>query len=280
MNLTLSEEEIIQTYGKPWNIEGQERLNMSNFDNTILGTIGEIPSEWIRSEPHEFLYLKYGKCKANILSSHHKISDVYHVFCNARALLIFSNTEKNKKKENLFIRSTFLLSSLMNYVICWDLSWQVIYLYYGPTDGGFIKNRKRYKEELALCNYESLRYRLTLARDYKIRDYLDSYQRNSFWNLLRKTYNYYKHQGVFFIPGLGLNDKESPFSANGNGVPLFYKEEFDVDCWEERLIRYHGEFLQYFSNIIRCITPHNYFEPLTQDEAIDGLLYYGGIKKR
>lgn len=63
MNLTLSEEEIIQTYGKPWNIEGQERLNMSNFDNTILGTIGEIPSEWIRSEPHEFLYLKYGNAR-------------------------------------------------------------------------------------------------------------------------------------------------------------------------------------------------------------------------
>lgn len=252
---------------------------MSNSADSITDAIGTIPSEWMKYDPHEFLYLKYGRCKANIISSHHKIGDVYHVFCNARALLILSNKENNKKEKNIFIRSTFLLSSLMNYVICWDLSWQVMYLFYGPTDNDFIKDRKRYKKELASCNYESLRYRLTLARDYKVRDYLDSYQRNPFWNLLRKTYNQYKHQGMFFVPGLGFNDKESSFSVNGNDFPLLYKKEFNLDDWEDKLVQYHIDFLQYFSNIIDFITPRDYFDPVTGDEAIAGLLYYGNSKR-
>ena len=76
---------------------------------------------------------------------------------------------------------------------------------------------------------------------------------------------------MFFVPGLGFNDKESSFSVNGNDFPLLYKKEFNLDDWEDKLVQYHIDFLQYFSNIIDFITPRDYFDPVTGDEAIAGL---------
>ena len=135
-------------------------------------------------------------------------------------------------------------------IICWDLSWQVLFLYYGEESDELICNDKYYQKVLNQCNYIHVIYRLTLARDYKVRSYIEKFESNELWNEMRETYNYYKHRGSFYILGIGKQYKESLMSYENGRLPLLCEREFDLDLWEKRLVEYSREFMTYFDNIV------------------------------
>ena len=235
--------------------------------------IGPIPEAWFDLEPNEFFYGRYAP---NIIASVYKIGDVFNTFCVARSLLLDSHINI----DNPFIRSTQLISSLMHYVICWDLSWQVLSFYYGEDCDELICNRDYYLNAINRCNYPLLLYQLTLARDYKVREYLKTFESNELWKLLRSTYNHYKHQGSFHIPGLGMQYRESLFVVNGKRLPLLYKKEFDLDLWEHRLMEYNQQFQSYFNNVIRFVLPHDYFSPMNNEQTLSCMLRISDLAKK
>ena len=222
--------------------------------------LGPIPEAWFDIEPDDFVYGRYAP---HIVTSVYKISDVFNVFCIARSLLLDSHSHRNEP----FIRSTELISSLMNYVICWDLSWQVLSFYYGEDCDELLYDRNYYLRALNRCTYTSLLYQLTLARDYKVREYLKSFESNNLWNLLRTTYNHYKHQGSFYIPGIGVQYRHSLFNFEGNSMPLLYKSEFNLDLWEQRLVNYNAQFQTYFNNVIHFVLPNDYNSQMSEEET-------------
>lgn len=239
--------------------------------------VGKIP-EWYKLEPNDFHYMHFSD-RANILASLHKVADVFHTFCNARAALLFAfqnSYEGFLREENesglAFMRSHLLLNSLVLYNILIDLSWQVLYLRFEEedTDIGIelITDKKRYDKCISDCNFDTLQCRLTLARELKIRDYIKAMFQSSLWQEIRKKYNYYKHRGSFHIEGLGDNRAKLMFSINGQQPTCFNRQEFDLEEWAEKLIEFNGQFQQYFDNIIGFILPMDYNSPIGATELI------------
>ena len=235
----------------------------------IEAIIGPIPN-WYEFEPNDLTYIKHSP---NIVASFHKVGDVFDTYCNARAALLFAYQDNlnafmvNDDESGLqFIRSHLLLNSLMLYNICIDLSWQVLWLRFEVKDLELINNKKIYERSLNNCNFETLQYQLTLAREIKIRNYI----RESFngWTDFRRKYNYYKHRGSFFIEGLGENEDKLMISINGETPKCFSREEFNLSDWTDKLIEFNGQFGDYFENIISFIIPSNASEPIGANEII------------
>ena len=233
--------------------------------------IGSIP-DWYNFEPNDFHYMQFS---ANILASLHKVGDVFHTFCNARAALLFAfqNTYGSFVKGDnqsglIFMRSQLLLNSLVLYNILIDLSWQVLWLRFEQEEIELISDKKKYDHSLNDCNFINLQYRLTLAREFKIRDYVKARFESQLWMEIRKKYNYYKHRGSFFIPGLGENRGKLMFSINGQQPKCFNRQEFEFEQWSEKLIEFNNQFLEYFQNIIVFIIPSNYNSPIGAKELI------------
>lgn len=231
------------------------------MSNNFEQQLGALPENWFDLGGREDIY---GRYSANIVASISKVEDVFNTFCFARSLLLESHLNLN----DCYLRASQLISALIHYVICWDLSWQVLFLYYGEESDELLCDDKYYQKVLNQCDYTCVRYRLTLARDYKVRSYIEKFEANDLWNELRETYNYYKHRGSFYIPGLGLQYKESLISYGNGRLPLLCQREFDLDLWERRLVEFNREFLIYFNNIIFFILPKDYFKAMNNNETI------------
>jgi len=252
-------------------------------DREIEAIIGKVPN-WHEYELNDVHYMHFS---ANILASIHKIGDVFHTFCNARAALLFAYQKKierlmnnDTESEVTFIRSHLLLNSLVLYNICIDLSWQVLWLRFGTENLELIHNNKIYDHSLNECNFETLQYRLTLAKEFKIRDYIKNMFESNLWGDIRRKYNYHKHRGSFYIEGLGENRDKLMFSLNGQQPKCIAREEFNLEEWTGKFIVFNGQFLTYFENIIGFVIPQNYNSPIGAEEIIRFLIRLEENKKQ
>lgn len=231
--------------------------------NKIEDYVYEIPN-WIDYEP---LDDQYGIYDSNIIVSMHKIGDVYDNFCRARALLIdVDNVENGNNISNLYLKSALLLSALMHYETCIDLSYQVIWFRYIENDNiKLITNKKHLSKQLRKCNYISLKKNLEEKGYQEIIEYIDSITSRHLWKKIHSLYNYYKHKGSLHIEGIGKNPQYSMIMIGEKRPHILYRKEFNVDEWTELLIRFNGEFINYFNEIIKKILPDkdvslNFFE--------------------
>lgn len=247
--------------------------------------IGQIP-DWYKYYPKDFHYFYF---PVNINASAHKIIEVYDTFCAARAGLMFlecddfgSLVEKDNELSKLYFRSFLFHSSLFNYNICIDLSWQVIWLYLAEPSLDLLYKNNCYKNYLKKCDSEALLYKLTLAKEYGIKDYIDGFFNDPFIQKIRGRYNYYKHRGSFYIQGLGLNNEHLDFSVAITPGPAFKlrkftRDEIDIDTGIKKMIRFHNMFYKYFENIIKFVIPSNYLN--YQTNLNDRFNYIMGIYK-
>jgi len=87
----------------------------------------------------------------------YKTSEVFQAFCQARSLLIDSAAVDNQEPEGLgrtFRKATLLQAALMQYISCWDLSWQPLWFkYMEEPNSNLIENVGYY--ENVLTNVES-----------------------------------------------------------------------------------------------------------------------------
>ena len=63
---------------------------MTNYDDVINDSDFH---KWQKYAPLDVQYLKYAESNPSVVAVGHKIGDVYQAFCNARASLIFADSE-------------------------------------------------------------------------------------------------------------------------------------------------------------------------------------------
>lgn len=244
----------------------------------IIEKIGDIP-KWDKYEPDIQHYNAY---PTNVTASAAKITDVHRTFCTGRASFIYCDCDKfgqlvpdDDEVSKLYFKSILMYNALSSYNICIDLSWQVVWLYLSDLGLDLIYDRKFYERYLNECNFVTLNYQLVLAKEYKIRDFVNAMFNDSLTQQVRKKYNYYKHKGSLYVPGLGVNHSNLPFGFNDVDLKQFTREEFDLSEWTDLLIKFHWFFKDYFNEIIRFVIPRDYLE-LEMDFFSDTLNY--GIK--
>ena len=109
-----------------------------------------IYDSWHEYEPLDAQYVRYVISDQSVLTAGHKINDVYHTFCDARAALLSANYKNygdlcaDNDISRLWIRVTFLKEALIDYAISLDISWQVIWAFIQPKTA--IKYMKTFRK--------------------------------------------------------------------------------------------------------------------------------------
>ena len=109
-----------------------------------------IYDSWHEYEPLDAQYVRYVISDPSVLTAGHKINDVYHTFCDARAALLSANYKNygdlcaDNDISRLWIRVTLLKEALIDYAISLDISWQVIWAFIQPKTA--IKYMKTFRK--------------------------------------------------------------------------------------------------------------------------------------
>jgi hypothetical protein len=220
--------------------------------------------EWNNYSPWIIQYTKY---LPNVICASEKICDVYWQFSNARASIDFMDFDDYGqligRKDYLhtqYIRSKFLFDALAYYNYCIDLSWQVLFFYFGDHDYGMLQDKNRYEKTAKECNEGSLRLLLWFRKQNKIADFIFTFFNSSQTKEIREIYNYLKHRGTFYIDGLGLNDEFLPIGLNGSRLRMINRKEIDLYEWKDKLIQFDVSFVNYFNCLIKWIMPSDFKE--------------------
>lgn len=239
---------------------------------------------WGKYDPEEQHYFLY---PTNITATMFQIVGVYETFCNARANLEYINCDNYGqligKTDDLhlsYVRKMFIQNALIYYNISIDLSWQVLWMYTEENNLGLIYDDKYLNKVLRKCNYQELLYRLHLGRKNDLIDIINKFNLFIEKNGMREKYNYLKHRGVYYYPGLGVNDNEMIMSLNNFTPKMLNRLEIEISSWVEMLQEFDKSFVQYFNSIIDYIVPKNYFDLGNVFQySMQGLIYSNKIKE-
>ncbi|MEK3824247.1 hypothetical protein [Paenibacillus sp. FSL K6-1558] len=236
---------------------------------------------WLKYNPHEGHYAKFNP---NVITTGFKIFETYNTFCNARTLLYSSEVSNlgdltaNDDLSVKYTKSTFLQSSLATYNYCIDLSWQVAWFYCSPDDYyGFIDSEKKYTDYSKACTYDVLILKLRLGNKKKIMELLHEFYSNKTVRKIRSEYNYMKHRGGYYTPGLGEQRPVMFGTINGNHFNMIQRNIFDIEEWIDILFEIDRLFYQFFNTFIDSIMPKNYLE--TTLDFMSPLDYYSKRKR-
>lgn len=224
--------------------------------------------------------IQYSKYLPNVICSSVKIEDVYFQLCNARVSIDYMDLDnygqligKNDYVHTQFIRSKFLFDALAYYNYCIDLSWQVLYFYFGDNDYGLLQDKNRFERTSKECNEGSLRLLLWFHKQNKLSDFVFTFFNSTHTKEIREMYNYLKHRGTFFIDGLGLNDEVLPIGLDGSRLRMINRREVDLNQWKENLIYFDTTFFNYFNVLIHWIMPRDFTTNSASISDQLGLMY-------
>lgn len=228
---------------------------------------------WLDYDPGEPQYYNF---EANVVAAGSKIADVYEQFSNARMSLEYMECKnfgdlisKTDELHLTMLRSRFLKEALAYYNYCIDLSWQVLWYFYGENDLGLIIDENRFFNSASKCNFEELTYKLTLAKEFKIRERLKSFFNSNLTREIRDMYNYLKHRGSTYTEGLGVQYEhlavsvgyENPDgSVNEIKHRMLTRRTLDISSWQEKLKEFDKTFYHYFEELIKYIMPIGYLD--------------------
>ena len=233
---------------------------------------------WARFDPIEYQYYKY---EEHIVLAGFEIFNVYETLCLARTSLDYIECDDfgqlisfNDDVHLAFIRKIFMQNSIIYYNICIDLAWQVLWLYYGESSLRLVYNEDYLEKTLKECSYEGALYRITLAKQYKLREIIEEFHKYLKKTGIREAYNYIKHKGTFYYKNLGVNDRNMLCSFNGIDLKMLNRKEIDLNEWSSKLIEFDDRFTTYFTNVIDYIMPKDYDESISllSNEALQYFL--------
>lgn len=225
--------------------------------------------KWHNYEPIDTDYVKYAETNPSVIAASHKIGDVYHSFANAKQSFMSAGYDNygdlcgESEISKLYIKTHFLLHAVIEYAICLDLSWQVIWAYIQPASFEYLLTNKHKKMENE-CNRDNLKAQLDCAISQKkleavrIKHIMVEFDDDMDVKKLRTLYNSLKHRGIIHFEGLGENSKTMMMQVEGKGIPILCREEYTVETVETMLFTYHQKFQQYFNKIIEEIIPDDY----------------------
>ena len=225
--------------------------------------------KWHNYEPLDTDYVKYGESDPSVIAAGHKIGDVYYTFANAKQSFMSAGYENygdlcgESENSKLYIKTHFLLHAVIEYAICLDLSWQVIWAYVQPASFEYLLTNEHKKMENE-CNRENLKAQLDCAISQKclkatrIKQIMMDFDNDPDVMKLRTLYNSLKHRGIIHFDGLGENFKTMMIQIEGKSIQMLSREEYTVETVENMLFTYHQKFQLYFNNLIAEIIPDDY----------------------
>lgn len=253
-------------------------------------------NNWHLYEPLDAQYVRYIKENPSVLAAGHKINDVYHAFCDARGSLMSANYENygdlcaNDDFSRLYIKSKFLKFALIDYAICLDLSWQVIWAYIQPGSFAYLVNQN-YKEMEKWCNNETVHSQLNCAisqykvcdeqyegecEAVKIKEILIKFESENTVRKVRIIYNSLKHRGTLLFDGVVGENMNKFYLDNSVELPL-QREIYMSEEIQELLLEYHDKFVNYFNELISIIMPDDYM--VNKTGIIDHMMIVSEISK-
>lgn len=244
-------------------------------------------NEWHDYEPLDAQYVRYIKSDPSILAAGHKINDVYHTFCDARGSVMRANYNNygdlcsDNDASRLYIKTKFLKDALMEYAICLDLSWQVIWAFIQPSSFKYLVQRK-YSDMEKECTAENVHSQLNCAiaqgseQAEEIKRLLTEFENDLVVIELRKIYNSIKHRGILYFQGFCEKNLFKFLFDESVEMPL-QREAHDPEVIQNLLLSYHSKFEDYFDKLIRLIMPKDYKK--NKVEVIDYIYVLAEIKK-
>lgn len=229
---------------------------------------------WREYAPLDVQYLRYAKDNPSLVAVGHKIEDLYYAFSNARASFMFADSADfgdlsgDNQISRLYTKTHFLIYAVIEYAICLDLSWQIVWAFVQPASLEYLMTQK-YKEMERDCNRDSVLAQLQCAisqRGYdfsvaqRLKDTVMSFDNDEDTIKLRSIYNAIKHQGTIHFEGLGENYTHFSFGINGTIPPVLSRRSYTVEEIERLLFSYHEKFEGYMNELIAIIMPDDYLE--------------------
>ena len=244
--------------------------------------------DWQNYAPNIVQYLKYTKDSQYLLAVGHKIEDVYRAFCNARASLIHANSSDfgdiagDENIDKLYAKYHFLLNSIMEYALCLDISWQVVWAYTQTESLDYLIQQNFCQIEKD-CNRDSVLERLNyiisqhapgFSKIQAILSIVTDFDNNPNTIKLRSINNKIKHRGTIHFEGLGTNYTNLPIVVNGKKIPILHRDHYAVNDIENMLFEYHNNFQVYINGLIDIMMPSDYLnEKIDLKEGLNSLLH-------
>lgn len=178
----------------------------------------------------------------------------------------FGDISENDKLSRLYAKTHFLTNALIEYAICLDISWQVVWASIQPSSFDYLIHQK-YKEMEKECTSENVHCQLNCAISQggsesqlatRIKVHLSSFENDPTVQELRHLYNYIKHCGMLHFEGLGAIRDSMFASINGQSIPILSRKRCRVDELEELLYSYHFKFELFFNELVEIIMPDYY----------------------
>lgn len=228
--------------------------------------------EWHSYAPIDAQYVKYADSEPSVVAAGHKIEDVYYCFVNARASFMnagidnYGDISGDNEISKKYTKSHFLIYAVLEYAICLDISWQVIWAYIQPSSFEYLVNRK-YKEMEKECSSENVHLQLNCAiaqgsagftQAKRLKQLLTNFENDSDVKKLRSIYNGLKHHGTIHFKGLGSQLDTMMISVGNRQIQTLNRKSYTMDEIEELLLSYHFKFKNYFNSIIQEIIPQDY----------------------
>lgn len=239
---------------------------------------------WQEYEPQDIQYIRYAKNNPSVIAAGHKIADVFYAFADARASFIyaysddFGNITDSKEGDKLYARSHFLRYAVIEYALCLDMSWQVIWSYIQPASLEYLV-KQQYKQLEKACTSEAVHEQLNCAiaqhilEAKEIKDLLTQFENEEAVIRLRKIYNSIKHHGTIHIKGLGSNSPALGITVDDTAINKLNRMTYSTGELETLLWAYHQKFHDYFNKLIALIMPDDYLNNTTSlGEAISSLI--------
>ena len=123
---------------------------------------------WHEYAPSDIHYVLFSESAPYLIATGHKIDDVFYCFANARVSFLhsfsdnFGDISDNDDLSKLYAKTHFLTNALMEYAICLDISWQVVWAFIQPSSFDYLIHQK-YKEMEKECTRESVHCQLKLC---------------------------------------------------------------------------------------------------------------------
>ena len=234
--------------------------------------------EWAKFAPSDNQYVKYAETVPWLIAAARKIDDVYSCFADARACLVYFShddygdlCDSTSDLSKTYAKISFLSNAVLKYAVSIDLSWQVTWVYLHRFSFEDLMKGK-YDDVLEDCKKPLLDTKLIDAINGEIggsQEYTklsnlqhayENFSKTQEYQQLRKIYNYIKHRGTLHFSDLGEQDDKMLFLVNGKKTPLLKKPEYTAQQMQDLLCSFHGEFEDFFDNIINLIIPPDYFD--------------------
>lgn len=227
---------------------------------------------WGKYIPKQDHYIEFN---ANLVGAFFKVEDLINIYSNARFSLgllevnnygeLLSVHDENHLK---FIRSRFIHDAMIYYNIAIDMAWQVIFFYVTDSAEYLLANHDEYRNHASRCNRGNLIELMKLYDETELKEVEDSFFNDECVREVRRIYNLYKHKSALHTRGLGKQYNNFMVGVTlGNtkvDLNMLTREEIEIEEMRTTLMNFDIKFFDFFSEVLRCITPENFDESINK----------------